>query len=265
MRLPVSHEICRVLSLLAMVLMPTFATAAVQFPDWATDAMEAIDVDAYAEDDAVTALDDCANESGSSNEASATPLAVPPAPPTNLVATAGNTQVALDWNDNTEPDLAGYNVYRGTTQGGPYGQINASLVTVSSYTDTGVTNGTTYYYVATAENTSAQEIGGVDHVVGANILGFLEPEHGRLVQDLSLERHCRQHVIEGRLAVGGDHDPPAVRQVVGFTDLAALVAGKFRKVRPGQAVGEETLVLRVGCGHGVVTDGPGVGEREGAV
>ncbi len=107
----------------------------------------------------VTALDDCANETGDSNEASATPQAVPPSPPTNLVATPGNTQVALTWDGNGEPDLAGYNLYRSTTQGGPYGQINASLVTLSSYTDAGLTNGTTYYYVVTAENNSAQESG----------------------------------------------------------------------------------------------------------
>lgn len=107
----------------------------------------------------VTAVDNCANESGNSNEASATPAAVPPAAPTNLVATAGNTQVALDWDDNGEPDLAGYNVYRSTTQGGPYAQINGALVVASNYTDTGLTNGVTYYYVVTAENTAGQESG----------------------------------------------------------------------------------------------------------
>ena len=105
----------------------------------------------------VTAVDNCANESGNSNEASATPAAVPPAPPTNLVATPGFQQVALDWDDNTEPDFAGYNVYRSTTQGGPYTKINGALVVASIYTDTGLTNGVTYYYVVTAENTGGQE------------------------------------------------------------------------------------------------------------
>ena len=103
--------------------------------------------------------DNGTNESGYSNEASATPVDLVPAAPTGLAATPGDTQVALNWNDNGESDLAGYNVYRSTTQGGPYSKINGSLVTVSDYTDTGLTNGTTYYYVVTAEDNAAQESG----------------------------------------------------------------------------------------------------------
>jgi hypothetical protein len=41
----------------------------------------------------------------------------PPAAPTSLVATAGDSSVDLDWADNSESDLADYNVYRSTTQG----------------------------------------------------------------------------------------------------------------------------------------------------
>ncbi len=83
----------------------------------------------------------------------------PPAAPSGLIATAGDGSVDLNWNDNGETDLAGYTVYRSTTSGGPYSAVNASLLTVSSYTDTGVVNGTTYYYVVTASDTSANESG----------------------------------------------------------------------------------------------------------
>ncbi|MBN1766120.1 MAG: endo-1,4-beta-xylanase, partial [Sedimentisphaerales bacterium] len=48
------------------------------------------------------------------------PCSIPPAPPTGLAATAGDNTVALDWNDNGEPDLEGYNVYRSTTSGSGY-------------------------------------------------------------------------------------------------------------------------------------------------
>jgi hypothetical protein len=83
---------------------------------------------------------------------------VAPAAPTGLVATAGDAQVALDWQDNTEGDLAGYNVYRSTTSGGPFTTpVNGTLLTTSNYTDTGRTNGTTYYYVVTAADNSANE------------------------------------------------------------------------------------------------------------
>ncbi len=81
----------------------------------------------------------------------------PPTAPTGLVATGGNAVVNLDWNDNTDTDLAGYNVHRSTTTGGPYTKLNASLLAASAYSDTTVTNGTTYYYVVTAVDISNNE------------------------------------------------------------------------------------------------------------
>lgn len=81
----------------------------------------------------------------------------PPAAPTNLAATGGEGVVDLTWDDNTESDLAGYNVYRSTTSGSGYSQINGSLVTSSSYSDSNVTGGTTYFYVVTAVDNSSNE------------------------------------------------------------------------------------------------------------
>jgi len=99
----------------------------------------------------VTAVDDSSNESSNSSEDSATPEDVTaPSAPTGLVATAGDATVSLDWNNNGEGDLDGYNVYRSTTSGSGYSQLNGSLLTSSDYTDNSVTNGTTYYYVVTA-------------------------------------------------------------------------------------------------------------------
>ncbi|MFC1990253.1 fibronectin type III domain-containing protein [Chloroflexota bacterium] len=107
----------------------------------------------------VTAVDLGNNESGYSNEDSTTPANAPPAPPTGLAATPGDFQVSLDWNDNTEPDLAGYNVHRSLTSGSGYSKINVSLVTASYYTDTGLSNNTTYYYVVTATDNLTAESG----------------------------------------------------------------------------------------------------------
>ncbi len=73
-----------------------------------------------------------------------------PSIPTDLWASAGNETVWLDWDDNSDSDLSGYNIYRSTTSGDSYSQLNTSLLTNSSYTDNGVTNGTMYYYVTTA-------------------------------------------------------------------------------------------------------------------
>ena len=92
-----------------------------------------------------------AGESANSSQASATPTApaTPPAAPTGLQATAGNSQVSLAWTAST--GATNYHVKRSTTNGGPYTQIAAP--TVASDVDTGLTNGTTYYYVVSALNT----------------------------------------------------------------------------------------------------------------
>ena len=82
----------------------------------------------------------------------------PPNAPTGLIVTsAGNQTVSLNWNDNSDSDLAGYNVYRSTTSGSGYVKVNSSLVNPSAYTDNSVTNGTTYYYVVTAVDTHSNE------------------------------------------------------------------------------------------------------------
>lgn len=72
----------------------------------------------------------------------------PPPAPTGLTATPGNQQVNLSWSAST--GATSYNVLRGTANGGPYSPIGSPATT--SYTDTGLTNGTTYYYVVTAVN-----------------------------------------------------------------------------------------------------------------
>ena len=81
----------------------------------------------------------------------------PPAAPSGLTATGNDGSVSLDWADNGEADLAGYRVYRSLTTSGPYSEITVALVLTSDYVDTGVTNGTAYYYVVTAVDTSDNE------------------------------------------------------------------------------------------------------------
>jgi hypothetical protein len=81
----------------------------------------------------------------------------PPAAPTGLTASLDGINVALDWNDNTEGDLNGYNVYRSTTSGSGYSKLNAASVLNSEYTDNTAAGGQTYYYVVTAVDTSLNE------------------------------------------------------------------------------------------------------------
>ena len=80
----------------------------------------------------------------------------PPVAPTGLAAVADSSQIVLDWNDNTEDDLASYTVHRSETTGGGYAPI-ATGVTVSGYVDSAVLAGVTYFYVVTAVDGSGNE------------------------------------------------------------------------------------------------------------
>jgi hypothetical protein len=71
--------------------------------------------------------------------------------------TAPEHSVALSWNASS--GAVGYNIYRSGVSGGPYTIMNASLSTSTSYTDTTVSSGTTYYYVVTAVANDSSESG----------------------------------------------------------------------------------------------------------
>jgi glucuronoarabinoxylan endo-1,4-beta-xylanase len=77
---------------------------------------------------------------------------VVPNAPTGLTATAGNALVSLTWSASS--GATSYNVKRSTTSGGPYTTIGSP--TTANYTDSSVTNGTTYYYVVSAVNSAGE-------------------------------------------------------------------------------------------------------------
>ena len=90
-------------------------------------------------------------ESANSNQAAATPCSFA-ATPGGLAATAGNAQVSLTWT--AVSGASSYNVKRSTTSGGPYNII--ANISANSFSDTTVTNGTTYYYVVSALNSCGE-------------------------------------------------------------------------------------------------------------
>jgi fibronectin type 3 domain-containing protein len=75
------------------------------------------------------------------------------------MATPGNGLVSIDWIDNNEGDLGGYNVYRSTTSGSGYVKMNSLLLGGSNYADFNVINNTPYYYVVTAVDACSNESG----------------------------------------------------------------------------------------------------------
>jgi hypothetical protein len=65
--------------------------------------------------------------------------------------------VTLTWSPSTTSTVTGYNVYRSTTSGGGYSKLTSSPVAASSFSDTNVQSGVTYYYVTTAvDNTNTE-------------------------------------------------------------------------------------------------------------
>jgi len=68
---------------------------------------------------------------------------VAPAAPTGLVAMPADGCVLLDWDDNGEPDMGAYSVYRSTTSASGYTKIGSS--TNSAYSDASAALGQTYY------------------------------------------------------------------------------------------------------------------------
>uniref|UniRef100_UPI000FDA2D25 malectin domain-containing carbohydrate-binding protein n=1 Tax=Georgenia faecalis TaxID=2483799 RepID=UPI000FDA2D25 len=112
----------------------------------------------------VTAVDADGIQSAASNEAvgrrTATPDTQAPLAPTALAAEAGDGAVALAWTASTSGDTVGYHVYRALENGveltgAPVS--GAAPVAGPTFTDTSVTNGTTYFYVVTAVDAAGNE------------------------------------------------------------------------------------------------------------
>jgi hypothetical protein len=102
----------------------------------------------------------------------------PPAAPAGLTATVVGSQVALSWTASS--GAISYNVKRATVCGGPYASV--TNVTMTNYTDIGLVNGMTYYYVVSALNTAGESANSAPasattpalpppHIVQASIAG----------------------------------------------------------------------------------------------
>ena len=82
----------------------------------------------------------------------------PPDPPQNFIANAGNGNVVLTWTApfNGGSAITGYKIYQSTVSGSE--TLLATLGSVTSYTNTGLTNGVTYYYKVSAVNAKGEGV-----------------------------------------------------------------------------------------------------------
>jgi hypothetical protein len=123
----------------------------------------------------VTAVDTDGNESGYSTDTHATPNTgdvTAPSAPTGLSASAGNAEVSLSWTAPGDADLSSYHVYRSIVSGNYYYYVDAVTAPVTSYLNTGLTNGITYYYVVTAIDTNNNESSDSNEASAAPTAGY---------------------------------------------------------------------------------------------
>jgi hypothetical protein len=99
----------------------------------------------------------------------ATKLKVPlPTVPTRFAAEVQGSNVVLSWQGATDANggaIAGYNVYRSTTPGGPYTKVNTALITGTGFTDTSAQTGSFYYVVKSADSDGDESAPSIELVV----------------------------------------------------------------------------------------------------
>src|SRR3989338_90875 len=128
-------------------------------------------------------------------------------------ATAGAGQVSWTWSAETVAQgwsIGGYNVGQSTTIGGPY-TYSVSLGNVTNSTRTGLTNGTTYYFIvraqdafgnsiATSSEVSAMPVASATAIVSTppgsgGILGAISGVIERIVERIIGEKECVPNTI----------------------------------------------------------------------
>lgn len=78
-----------------------------------------------------------------------------PASPGSIFGDVVGTTISLHWEQNAEPDLRGYDVWRSESQSGPYDVANTAIVEgVSYFADDGLAENTRYYYYVVAVDSS---------------------------------------------------------------------------------------------------------------
>lgn len=134
--------------------------------------------------------------SASSNELAATPQIAPATPgaPTLTGAVGSSGSVSLSWiapASNGSGSVSGYNVFVGSASGAESVTAkNASPLTSTSFTVTGLNNGSTYYFVVTALNSAgsspaSNELSAKAGVLPGSVIGFAASSDRKAGVDLT--------------------------------------------------------------------------------
>jgi fibronectin type 3 domain-containing protein len=69
---------------------------------------------------------------------------------------SGKKKINLTWTQSASANVTQNRIYRSTVNGGPYSLVT-TIAASTSFNNTGLNSGTTYYYVVTAVNGSGLE------------------------------------------------------------------------------------------------------------
>jgi len=138
-------------------------------------------------------------ESMNSPEASAVPTGAPPVP-TSLGSNPDNTIVHLGWTAST--GATGYNVLRSLTSGTGYVTVATNWL-ATTYDDTGLTNGTTYYYVVQSVNALGHSANSaeVSAVPNVHVAAALVWQGGALANNWDKQNPANQDWLSGAVNV----------------------------------------------------------------
>jgi fibronectin type 3 domain-containing protein len=160
-------------------------------------------------------------------------LQAPPAAPANLTATPGDGQISLLWNANSESDLHKYNLYRDTSS--PATTLVDSVVGSppdTGYNDTGLSNGTRYYYRITAVDNAQNESGYSSEVVvrpGSGLIAYY-PFNGNANDESSNANHG---TVNGpSLAADKFGNPNSAYDFDGTNDYISIPDNADQRIRP---------------------------------
>ena len=191
--------------------------------------------------------------------------------PTGLAATAGDAQVALSWN--AVAGATGYRLKRATSAAGPFELIASP--TTTSFTHTGLTNGTTYHYVVSALSGGGESANSVPVFATPSAplpsvpLGLVAGDQGNSVQlSWSASTNATGYRVKRALSPNGPFTLIGSPAGTSFTDSSATSGVNFfYAVAAANASNEESgdseivPVVRVlhfdpnGPAAGSVTDG----------
>ncbi len=98
-----------------------------------------------------------------------------PKEPTGLaVAPSGPGSIILTWTANSEPDLAGYVIFRSGSPDGPFIQLNTDPITRTTHVDLGLVSGRSYTYIVRAIDASGNLSG--PSIAAQGTAGLFPPE-----------------------------------------------------------------------------------------